>query len=75
VPRNLTREDLLENFEDALDILDDSLVTVWALLKAQRAGERLSAQALAQLRDQCTAASVSATRLRKRLTRFKARAH
>ena len=69
--RDATTSDLLESYEDALDILDDSLVTIWALIKAQRAGQRLPLKALAELRDQATAAAVGTTRLRKKLARFK----
>ena len=71
VPDRFITSDLLECCEHALDILDDSVVTVRALLEAERTTHALSADALAELERHCTALAVGATTLRKRLVRFR----
>ncbi|HYU81062.1 MAG TPA: hypothetical protein VEK56_18880 [Vicinamibacterales bacterium] len=62
--------DLIEGYQDALDILDDSVVTCRILLKAHRLGRRLPDTVIAKLQQQCTAAAVTTKRLRKKLARF-----
>ncbi len=64
---------LLEGYEDALDMLDDSLVSIVQLLEAQRSGQPLSESALVKLERQRTAAAVGATKLRNKLQQFRAR--
>ncbi len=73
VAGRLTTTDLMESYEDALDILDDSLQGLGELIRAQSRGRRLSEVNLAHLKRQCTAAAVGAAKLRKRFERFKAR--
>jgi hypothetical protein len=47
--------------------LDDSLSSLHALVRVHRSGERLSDEALDQIEQQCTAAAVTASTLRKTL--------
>ena len=71
VAGRLTTTDLMESYEDALDILDDSLESMRELIRAQRSGRRMSGANIAHLKQQCTAAAVGAAKLRKKLEHFK----
>jgi hypothetical protein len=60
---------LIEDHEDALDVLDDCLTTLALLIEAQRGGRRLSARTVDKFEKQCTAAAVASAKLRAKLAK------
>ena len=64
--------ELLEALEDALDMLDDSLVSIAVLLDAHHTVRPVPPATLKRVEQQCTAAAVGVKKLRARLVHLKA---
>jgi hypothetical protein len=60
---------LIEDHENALDVLDDCLTTLALLIEAQRRDRRLSARTVDKFEKQCTAAAVASAKLRAKLAK------
>ena len=73
MPSESSLSELLRSYRDALDVLDDSLKSLHALVRALRSGEHVSGAALDHIEQQCTAAAVSASTLRKTLEGYSQR--
>lgn len=65
--------DLLASCEDAVAILEETLVGFGLLIAAQRADRHISERAMARLQRQCISAAVGASQLRQTLARYQAR--
>jgi hypothetical protein len=60
---------LADDFEQALDVLDETLAALALLLEAHERRRALSSRTVQRIKRQCTAAAVVARKLRARLVR------